>query len=179
MGNRARKALLQSAAILASLGFAASAVAEDTTRTARAELANADGMNVGTVTLTEAVGGQGVVVDATLSDLPPGVHAIHVHAIGKCDPPDFKSAGGHYNPSNKEHGIENPKGMHAGDLPNFFVPESGDIHIQMFATLLRLDDKLFDEDGAAMVIHAEADDYRTDPSGDAGPRLACGVIKMK
>jgi Cu-Zn family superoxide dismutase len=171
--------LLRSAAVLAALGLAAPALAADGTRTAVAEMADAEGQNVGRVTLTEPKDGQGIIVEATLSDLTPGVHAIHIHETGKCDPPDFKSAGGHFNPTSKKHGIVDPEGMHAGDLPNLSVPESGRVEVSMFADRFRLDDTLFDADGAAVVVHANADDYRTDPAGDAGPRVACGVIEKK
>ncbi len=138
---------------------------------------NADGENVGAVTLSEPLRGRGVIVDALLVNLPSGAHAFHIHETGECTPPDFTSAGGHYNPTNKKHGIANPDGMHAGDLPNIYVPLSGELQDEMFAMQMSLDENLFDEDGASIVIHANPDDYRTDPAGDAGPRIACGVIK--
>jgi Cu-Zn family superoxide dismutase len=172
---------LRNSAILASLGVIAAAVSAGAESHAMlgatAKMADADGNDVGVVTFNAPIDGQGVVVEATLVNLPAGTHAIHVHETGKCDAPDFKSAGGHLNPDGKKHGILNPEGMHAGDLPNLFVPESGEIHQEMFATKLTLDDAMFDDDGAAVIIHAGADDYKTDPAGDAGGRIACGVIE--
>ena len=168
-------------AILASMGLIAAAAAAGAESQnmlgGTAKMADADGNSVGVVTFNEPIDGQGVIVEANLVNLPAGTHAIHVHETGTCDAPDFKSAGGHFNPDDKKHGIMNPDGMHAGDLPNLFVPESGEIHQEMFATNLTLDDALFDDDGAAVVIHAGADDYKTDPAGDAGGRIACGVIE--
>jgi len=142
---------------------------------ASVEMKNADGQNVGTVTLQQTP--HGALVHAKLMNLPAGVHAFHVHAVGTCEPP-FTSAGGHYNPAGNKHGIGSAEGMHAGDMPNIHVPDSGSLEIQVLAAGVRLDEQLFDADGAAMVIHAGADDYRSDPAGDAGPRIACGVIRQ-
>jgi len=113
-----------------------------------------------------------------LTGISPGEHAFHVHAIGKCDPPDFKSAGAHFNPDETKHGLMNPEGPHAGDMPNLHVPESGKLSIEVLNPLvtLRQDRALLDEDGSALVIHAGADDYTTDPAGNAGDRIACGVV---
>ena len=97
-----------------------------------------------------------------------GAHAFHVHTIGACEPP-FKSAGGHYNPTGAQHGMDNPEGMHAGDMPNIHVGASGALEIEVLNTMLRLDDALFDADGAAIVIHAGPDDYKTDPAGARRP----------
>ena len=140
---------------------------------AQAAMMNANGESVGAVTLSATP--QGTLLHATLENLPAGAHAFHVHAVGVCEPP-FKSAGGHFNPEGKKHGINNPEGMHAGDMPNIHVPASGALEIEVLNTLLSLDDTLFDEDGAAIVIHEGPDDYVTDPAGAAGPRIACGVI---
>ncbi len=163
-------------ALAASLSFAMPAAAQDPVSKAMAKLSNAEGKSVGLVVLDEPVRGNGVIVDAMLTNMPEGEHAFHVHETGACDPPDFTSAGGHFNPTGLEHGIRNPEGMHAGDLPNIHVPPSGELRDEMFAVNLSLDDRLFDEDGASIVIHAGGDDYTTDPAGDAGPRIACGVI---
>ena len=140
---------------------------------ARAELANAQGESVGEVVLRHSP--HGTLLHAKLKGLPPGAHAFHVHAIGKCEPP-FKSSGGHFNPEGKMHGILAEGGVHAGDMPNIHVPESGELEIEILNTFLMMDERLFDDDGAAIVIHAGPDDYVTDPAGAAGPRIACGVI---
>ena len=140
---------------------------------ASAALMNANGESVGAVTLSETP--QGTLLHAKLENLPAGAHAFHVHAVGLCEPP-FKSAGGHYNPDGVKHGIESAEGMHVGDMPNIHVPDSGALEIEVLNTQLRLDDALFDEDGAAIVIHEGPDDYVSDPAGAAGPRIACGVI---
>lgn len=140
---------------------------------ARAAMMNADGESVGEVTLRETA--HGTLLHATLHNLPAGAHAFHVHTIGACEPP-FKSAGGHYNPTGAKHGFDNAEGMHAGDMPNIHVPESGALEIEVLNALLKLDSALFDEDGAAIVIHEGPDDYVSDPAGAAGPRIACGVI---
>lgn len=144
--------------------------------TAHAELRNPEGQKVGNVTLQETP--HGVLITAELDGLPPGTHALHIHEVGQCAPP-FASAGGHFNPTHKKHGIEAAGGMHAGDLPNIYVPENGKLKLDAFATEVTLSaggNALFDADGSSLVIHAGPDDYETDPSGDAGARIACGVV---
>jgi superoxide dismutase, Cu-Zn family len=139
---------------------------------ATAQMQNLEGQSVGQVQLRETP--HGLIVMADFAGLPEGTLAFHIHAVGECEPP-FQSAGGHFNPDGHQHGMENPQGMHAGDLPNIHVPASGELTVEYFVTGLTLDD-LFDEDGTSMVVHAGPDDYETDPAGDAGERIACGVI---
>ena len=114
-------------------------------------------------------------------NLSPGVHAIHVHEAGRCDAPDFKAAGGHFNPENKKHGIENPEGHHAGDLPNLTVGANGKgtFKTTIPGVTLAGDSatSLLKVGGTSVVIHEKADDMKTDPAGNAGARLACGVIQ--
>ena len=168
-----RKTGLTAAAAAAAIVMTASgtALAADM---AVAALADRDGKNVGTVTLRQTP--HGALLHAKLVNLPAGAHAFHVHAVGKCEPP-FKSAAGHYNPDGKKHGLMSEDGPHAGDMPNIHVPASGALEIEVHAPGVNLDGQLFDNDGAAIVIHEGADDYKTDPAGAAGPRIACGVIK--
>ena len=156
------------AAFAASL--AAPALAADT---ATAVLKNPDGEEVGTVTLKAVP--SGVLLDADFTALPEGTHAFHIHGTGKCEPPSFKSAGGHFNPEEDEHGLENPAGPHAGDMPNIHVPENGKLHIEVLNQMVSLPGLLTGE-GTAIVLHEMGDDYVSDPAGDAGPRIACGVI---
>jgi Cu-Zn family superoxide dismutase len=144
---------------------------------AHADLLNSEGKSVGTATLVPTDGG--VQITANLSNLPPGTHAFHIHAVGKCEPPGFTSAEGHFNPEHKQHGTENPMGAHAGDLPNFQAAKDGTAHISVVASDVTLgpgENSLFHPGGTALIIHERADDYKSDPSGNAGARIACGVI---
>ena len=111
--------------------------------------------------------------------LPPGPHGAHVHAVGKCDPPDFNSAGPHFNPTNKQHGALNPQGSHAGDLPNLTIGPDGTGRMETTTEQLSLGSgpsSVWDADGSALVVHANADDFKTDPTGNSGARVACGVL---
>jgi Cu-Zn family superoxide dismutase len=143
------------------------------------ELKDAKGNSLGTATIISK--GKGVEVKLDLKDPPPGEHAVHFHENAKCEPPDFKSAGGHFNPTGKQHGFDNPNGHHAGDMPNFTVKADG----KAKATVKNEDvvlgsgseaNSLFVNGGTSIMIHAKADDMKTDPSGNSGDRIACGVI---
>ncbi len=144
------------------------------------QLLNASGETLGTATLTQEK--DGVRVTASLIGLPAGNYAIHLHSVGKCEAPDFKTAGGHFNPGMKQHGHLNPAGEHSGDLPNISVGSDRKGSLNELRTGLRLVDgdmPLIDADGAAVVVHAGPDDYKTDPSGNSGARIACGVVAAK
>ena len=148
--------------------------------TARAELHNAAGQVVATATLTQVGGAVRVVLEA--QGLPPGVKGVHIHAVGKCDSPDFTTAGSHFNPQGRQHGALNPQGSHAGDLPNITIGTDGKGRLEsttQLVTLLAGPTSVFDPDGSAIVVHAAPDDFRTDPTGNSGARIACGVIEKK
>lgn len=150
--------------------------ASDMPATARAALADSSGADVGTATLTQMADGVRLVVDAR--GLPQGGHGLHVHMTGRCDPPDFTTAGSHWNPTEKVHGKDAPGGPHMGDLPNLLIGTDGSGRLEATLPGARLSDgnnMLLDADGAAVVIHTAPDDYRTDPSGNSGGRIACGV----
>ena len=142
-------------------------------------LVNSSGQSIGTVRAWQTTGGVTFRIDA--SGLPHGVHGLHVHAVGRCDPPDFTSAGPHWNPASRKHGMNNPDGPHAGDLPNVTVAANGALGETVTLTGASLTatgpGALLDADGAALVLHAAADDYVTDPSGNSGARIACAVIQ--
>src|SRR5918995_4795689 len=169
-------------AFILAIGFvlllASRGTAQEQSR-AYAELKTGDGKAVGTATLREVTGG--VVIQVQVKGLTPGLHAIHVHAVGKCEAPAFTSAGGHFNPAQKKHGHKSPEGAHAGDLPNMLVAKDGTGRFEVFTDGLTLKPgatSVFDKDGSALVIHVGVDDYATDPTGNAGDRAACGIITM-
>jgi len=168
-----RTTLWLAASITGTLSLAAPALAVDT---ASAVLKDASGKEVGAATLT--VTPSGVLISLDLTAVPPGEHGFHVHTTGKCEPPDFKSAGPHFNPDQTKHGFMTPEGPHAGDLPNLHVPADGKLQVEVLEPNVTWSGEapLLDADGSALVIHAGADDYKTDPAGNSGDRVACGVI---
>jgi Cu-Zn family superoxide dismutase len=145
---------------------------------ASAQLMDRSGKTVGTATFRDAAGG--VIVNVEVKAMSPGLHAVHVHAVGKCEGPAFTSAGGHFNPGQRKHGLKSPDGPHAGDLPNMYVAKDGSGRFEALTDQITLKagerSSVFDSDGSALVIHAGVDDYTTDPTGNAGDRVACGVI---
>ena len=149
-----------------TLGFAKS-------KPVTVELKDAKGASIGTAKITGK--GNGSQIHLDLKNLTPGTHAIHVHETAKCEAPDFKTAGAHLNPDKKQHGMNNPQGRHAGDLPNIDVKRNGTAK----ATLDAKGIDLFQNGGTSLVIHEKADDYKTDPSGNSGARIACGVIQLQ
>jgi Cu-Zn family superoxide dismutase len=167
----------------ALLGFSAlcllTATAQaQTTKAASAALHDTKGNEVGTIALRETAD-DGVWLNVSLQNLPAGTHGFHIHETGKCEG-DFESAGGHFAPEGHKHGVLVNDGPHAGDMPNIHVPSDGRLNLELFVPAVSLkkgdDDTLFDADGSAFVVHAGVDDYKSQPSGDAGARIACGVV---
>lgn len=161
-------------------GIGMPVVTADREITASAVLVNPSGDRVGTVELVQTPN-SGVLIRLDVRGLEPGTHGFHIHETGQCTTPDFTSAGGHYAPRGRSHGVRHPHGAHAGDLLNIHVPESGRLQTERLAFHATLVPGtagfLLDDDGSAVVIHGGADDYTSQPSGDAGPRVACGVIR--
>ncbi len=135
-----------------------------------ADIINIEGMPVGVASFYEERGGLALYM--SVKGLSPGIHALHMHENALCEAPDFTSAGAHYNPFKKEHGFKNPKGAHAGDLPNFEAGSSGGAHVELKIKNLYLSQIK----GHSLVIHADEDDYMTDPSGNSGARVACAAL---
>jgi len=166
------KLFIASAIALVALSSTASA------QSGKATLKDAGGKEVGSAQLSQTP--HGVLVRMTLKGIPAGEHAFHIHQTGKCEPP-FTTAGGHFNPGNKKHGIMVGDGPHAGDMPNLHIPSDGNLAIEVVNAAVTLDkdkpNSLYKPEGTALIIHAGKDDYKTDPTGDAGGRIACGVIE--
>ncbi|MFD0620116.1 superoxide dismutase family protein [Paenibacillus sp. GCM10027629] len=143
------------------------------------DIINGKGKKIGTATFTQLA--KGVQIDVSASGLKKGLHGIHIHEMGKCEAPDFKSAGGHFNPTSKEHGFNNPNGEHAGDLANLVVGSNGKGEVQFVNTAVTLrkgePNSLFKEGGTSLVIHADPDDMHTNPAGNSGDRIGCAVIR--
>lgn len=149
--------------------------------TVEVELINSENKNIGKAELKEEP--EGVVIKLEAENLPPGTHGFHIHETGKCEAPTFESAGGHFNPTGASHGFDHEEGPHAGDLPNLEVPEDGKVEEEVTAENVTLkpeeENSLLGPEGTALVIHAEADDGKSQPAGDAGDRIACGVISQQ
>ena len=164
--------------ILTSVGCSAATRMRNAAARAEAVMYNSSGSPIGTAQLSQD--GNGVVtVEIASISLPAGTHGIHFHDTGKCEGPAFTTAGGHYNPMGMEHGLQNPRGPHAGDNPNVVIPASGIGNVSFSTDRVSLTPgtrTLFDADGSALVIHAAADDQVTNPSGNSGARIACGVV---
>jgi Cu-Zn family superoxide dismutase len=161
-----------SAALLLTTALALPAAAQS----AKAALKDKSGKDVGTAELMQVP--DGVLIKLALKGAPAGDHAFHIHAVGKCEPP-FESAGPHFNPTNDKHGLLAGRG-HAGDMPNLHIPKNGELEVEVVNTAIALDkgkpNSVFHPGGTSVVIHAGKDDYKTDPAGNAGDRVACGVI---
>lgn len=162
----------------AALAIGSCAGGAGSTGTIRAELIDGTGKKIGSATFVQESGGVRITMEA--ASLTPGVHAMHLHTVGECHGPDFKSAGAHFNPFGKKHGLENPEGPHAGDLPNFEVGADGTAKVSVLAERVTLGEgahSLFIPGGTCLVIHAGPDDHKADPAGNAGARVACGIIR--
>lgn len=175
-----KRATIAVAVALVLSGCASITQTATTGNTAVAEMKNANGLSLGLATLTEVPGGVRIVME--VKGLPAGAKGVHIHEVGKCEGPQFTSAGGHFNPEKKQHGVMNPQGPHAGDLPNVTVGPDGFGRLETTTSRVTLGTgsaSLFDTDGSALVIHAAPDDFVTDPTGNSGGRSACGVIVKK
>ena len=173
------KSLASPAVALALAAFAPQA--QMSPRVAKSDIYNAQGEKIGAAAFVQVESGVRITLD--LNNLSPGMHGIHIHEVGKCDPPSFTSAGPHFNPEGKKHGLNNPAGPHAGDMRQLTVGAEGTAHAEFVDSLVSLAEvapnSLFHTGGTAIVIHASPDDQMTDPSGNSGARVACGVITLR
>lgn len=175
------KRLVLAASVLALLTGPALSQAESPEAGASAAMIDAEGIGIGTVTFRQSVSGI-LHIFVEMTDLPPGPRGFHIHERGVCDPEDgFESAGGHFTAGEEEHGIHSADGPHAGDLPNVHVGQDGILRVEFFTERMTLDESadngLLGGEGTAVILHAEADDYATHPHGNAGDRIACGVVE--
>lgn len=175
--SKRRLSLTLSLSALAMLGTSAAYATHHGDHGAKplawAKLLDAQGREAGKVKLM--AGAHGLDGSVEVTGVSPGPHGIHLHTTGKCDGPDFTTAGGHLNPDNKKHGLQNPQGPHQGDLPDLIVGPDGKGQVSFMAHTTA--ETLFDADGTAFVVHATADDGKTDPSGNSGARILCGVLE--
>jgi len=172
-GLAMKRKMLCTMSLLAVIACCAAGRAEDVT----VRLTTAQGQDAGTAIIKTA--SHGVIVQLKAKNLPAGEHGIHFHQSAKCDPPDFKTAGPHFNPEGKKHGLKNPEGHHAGDMKNVIVAANGTARTTIVDNDVNLGDdshSLLSNGGTSLVIHAKPDDMRTDPTGNSGDRIACGVI---
>lgn len=171
------KQLIRAVMVGAGLGAVMLTVSLAAQAPVKVEMKDAQGQSIGTASLSSAMGGVHIALD--LKNLKPGPHALHVHMTAKCEGPAFASAGGHFNPAGKKHGMKNPDGPHAGDMENFTVAANGTAKGMVMAlgvTLGSEANSVFTNGGTALMVHAGADDMMTDPAGAAGDRIACGTI---
>ena len=178
MKSRSGVVLAAAAFITVSCTRAVRVGSPPSTVTASTTIRDAAGRQIGTATFVDTYAG--VLIAGTVTGLGLGQHGIHVHETGRCEPP-FTTAGGHFNPDKRHHGFKSADGYHAGDLPNVDVPASGQLRFDLLLPGVTLTGAggLLDGDGAAIVIHANGDDYTTDPAGNSGGRIACGVIAAR
>lgn len=170
-----RRALVVGVALM--LAGCATGMEDKAPLSGEATLKDKDGKQVGQATLIQTP--EGVRIAVSGFRLPPGVHGLHIHAVGVCQPPEFNSAGAHFNPAGKKHGLQSPDGPHAGDLPNLTANAIGEGGVDVVNKLVTLGpgpNSLFGENGTTIIIHAGPDDMKTDPTGNSGGRIACGVV---